>query len=557
MNKFLRLFRFKMMNQYGLSGMKASFASPRKKMTSIAILLFVLLIAALIVFSYIIMMSVMYMTFKEAGEKELYLNFTMLFAQFVSLFVIIMSSFNTMFNGKEQELFRPLPIKREHIFMTSYVVMYVSALISTLVIIIPAAGVYQYYEGFSPAFTAEILFGAIWFPALPCMVATFLMFGIMMISGRFRHKELISTILGLLLLIACFVLYSMFSSGGTTVTQDDISGVLLENSGIIKNLSKYMVNIYAYRMLLGGGVEFFIGTGILLALFAVTMPVIYFPGSRLFEKVTEMLQHSAGSKIKSQKNYSRSSVKTALLKKEFRLLFRSPVYMFNCMINVIIGPILIIILGMRTNGMTSKGDDIISMITQFLEKNINAQYVVVGIITAVTMAISTMSMVASTSVSREGRNYMITQIIPVSYKDQIKAKITCSLILNLVCVITMMAIGGVLLELDILPVIIGVVICIIALFSYSYIGAFIDVMRPKIHWTKEAEAVKQNVNGMIALLLCVILTIFYIIPMALYLLGIISDIVLVVALTILIEVVALIVTRIMLYRLIKSKEIYR
>lgn len=550
MNKFLRLLRFKIMNQFGSAPTRISVAG-------LAGLIIILLIASLFIFAYVIMMSMMYKSFRQAGEKELYLTFTLLFAQIVSLFTIILSSFNTMFNGKEQEFFRPLPIKREHIFMTSYVVMYVSALLSALVIIIPATSVYQYYEGFSLIFTVKMLLGALLFPALPCTVATFIMFGIMVISGRFRHKEIISTVMGLLLVVACFVLYAVFSSGGTTVTQDDISGVLLANNGIIEGLGKYMINILSYNMMLKGGIDFFIGTGISLVTFAVSFVIMYYPGGRLYEKVTEMLYYSASSANKTKKNYTKSSVRTALLKKEFRMLFRSPVYMLNCVLNVIIGPLLIIILGLRTNNMTTKGDDIISMITQFLENNINAQYVVAAILVAVTMVVSTLSMVASTSVSREGGNYMITQIIPVSYKEQIKAKITCSLIINLVCVITMMAIGGVLFKLSFLPVIIGIVICIIALFSYSYIGAFIDVTRPKIYWTREAEAVKQNANGMIALVLCVILTVIYIIPTVLYVVGKIQNIALVIVLTLIIEAVATIVSRTMLYRLIKSKELYR
>ena len=55
----------------------------------------------------------------------------------------------------------------------------------------------------------------------------------------------------------------------------------------------------------------------------------------------------------------------------------------------------------------------------------------------------------------------------------------------------------------------------------------------------------------------IVLTILYALPFTLYVVGVIDSIVFVVVLTMIMEVIFLILTRMMLFRLINNKEIYR
>lgn len=558
MNKFLRLFKFKLYNRIGLGGIKSAFASPGLRIKATAIFLSVLIILCIFVFLLIFTMSMMYKSFVQSGDKDLYLNFIFIFAQLIGFFTLIISSFNSMFNSKEHNILSSLPVKREHIFMTSYVELYVSFLVSMLMIVLPGLGVYQYYEGFSLTFTLRALPGYILFPALPATVVTFVMFAVMIVAGRFKHTELISTLSGVALIVACFILYLSLSTGGSSYTQDDLAQSLIGNSDLIEILSKCMINVFAFKMLLGSVYEFLIGAIILIVIFATTCFITYFAGGCLYEKVMRLLSSSAGGRWTKTDRYRKSSVQRALIRKEFKLLLRSPAYVMNCIINVILGPLMMLIFGIQSyNKEAAVGEDIFSRITVLLKNNMNADYVICGLITALTIAVTAFGMVASTCVSREGSNFTVMQTIPVSYKDQIKAKLTSALIINLVCVITTMGVGGVLFGINFLPVLLGIIICIIASLPFNYIGAFIDVMRPKIYWDKESQAVKQNANGMISLLLCIVLTILYALPFTLYVVGVIDSIVFVVVLTMIMEVIFLILTRMMLFRLINNKEIYR
>ena len=58
---------------------------------------------------------------------------------------------------------------------------------------------------------------------------------------------------------------------------------------------------------------------------------------------------------------------------------------------------------------------------------------------------------------------------------------------------------------------IGVIAFVGILFAalWNLIGVFIDMKRPKLEWTNETEAIKQNVNVVLSILLCIAISIGY------------------------------------------------
>ena len=64
-----------------------------------------------------------------------------------------------------------------------------------------------------------------------------------------------------------------------------------------------------------------------------------------------------------------------------------------------------------------------------------------------------------------------------------------------------------------------------AALPFAYSGLIIDISKPKLVWDKEAEAVKQNFNAVLGMLACLLLSVIYSIPVALYLVGFLSEIV--------------------------------
>lgn len=555
MNKFLRLFKFKLNNQFGLSSLKANLAVPSMRRKAYFTILIALIILVCLIVPYTMMMVMLYQSFAYLDSADMYLKSMMTIAQIMVFFTVILTSFNSMFNGREQELLRPLPVKREHIFLTSYVVLYVTALATSLMVLIPGFGVYMYFEGVSIPMIIKGLVGAIMFPALPTAIGTLIMFLLMSVAGRFKHKELISTILSIAFLAGYIVFYTLMSSEISDITTESLAGILDSNIGLIDVVATYMINVFVYMKLMGTGTDMLIGLVASLVIFAVAFLIMYYLGGFLFEKVTDKLANSAVRKKVKHIESKASSARVTIIKKEFKTMLRTPTYVLNCMINVIIGPLIMVMLGLRMKESTVEGDtDIIDLLSKLLKDNQDMSYVVCAVITILTLFIIATALVASTCVSREGKSYWLTKIMPVSLKDQINAKLICALIINVVCVITMMAIGGVMFGLSFLPVLIGIIVCVIASITFGDVGAIVDVIRPKIYWERETEAVKQNSNGMIAMAVCAVIAVFDIIPVVLYIAGMLTNIVIVVVLTFVIELAFLIAGKVLLNRIIQNKE---
>ena len=76
-----------------------------------------------------------------------------------------------------------------------------------------------------------------------------------------------------------------------------------------------------------------------------------------------------------------------------------------------------------------------------------------------------------------------------------------------------------LLKIDFLYIIYGLAIIPVGALPFSYSGLLIDLVKPKLYWDKETEAVKQNFNGLLGILAGIFLTVIYMIPFGLYMAG--------------------------------------
>ena len=211
---------------------------------------------------------------------------------------------------------------------------------------------------------------------------------------------------------------------------------------------------------------------------------------------------------------------------------RSPIFALNCLANIVIAPVAayMITKSLPQLSLKSFGEFETAMIGLF-----------------VSFAIMSMGLVSSTSISREGKCFWITQIVPVSLKKQAKGRIKAATIFYFIAGEIFLFLFGVLLKIDFLYIIYGLVLTPVGALPFSYLGLFVDLIKPKLYWDKESEAVKQNFNGMLGIFACMLLTVVYMLPFILYMLGFVSKMLSLITVPIMI-IVCLLLTRYMLYK---------
>ena len=107
---------------------------------------------------------------------------------------------------------------------------------------------------------------------------------------------------------------------------------------------------------------------------------------------------------------------------------------------------------------------------------------------------------ATTCLSREGKNIIVSKYIPVSYKTQIKSKILSSIIINSIAILIGIAIL-VYIKADIITFIMSLIIQVLTIIMVSLSGVLLDYKSPTINWEDEKALFDKNFRPLILLLI--------------------------------------------------------
>lgn len=189
----------------------------------------------------------------------------------------------------------------------------------------------------------------------------------------------------------------------------------------------------------------------------------------------------------------------AVFWKEWKLFFRTPLYVINGMTGVIIGPFLAI-MPLISNQSTS------GQMMELLHQPGYGALVALGGFMFM-LFVSGMNIVASTAVSREGGTFWISKMLPVPPARQVSGKLLHGVSIAAMGILVTDIVLIVILQLALWR---GVIILLLGLLGgvlTTAAGLLIDVLRPKLDWTNAQEAVKQNLNGFLGILATLVLII--------------------------------------------------
>lgn len=247
--------------------------------------------------------------------------------------------------------------------------------------------------------------------------------------------------------------------------------------------------------------EQYITSHISLKLFCITFALIsvvsyYYLSNIILGKKYAL--YDKGVKIKSEKVvFHSSTMLKSYLKKEYKIFFRSPVYVINGLFGIFITPFLLPLFFRLT--ATAKS------LEQIRTLVITPEFSFYAVLFALAVIIFTLSInvVASSSFSREGANFWIAEIIPYSLKQQAFAKVLFSTSISITGIIINCLIFKFYFHYGFIQI--GWITLVGTLFAFLWnlIGVFIDMKRPKLDWTNEAEAIKQNINVILSIILCI------------------------------------------------------
>ncbi len=422
------------------------------------------------------------------NAAELFLQLTAVFSFVFGLNVI----FSVFYFSGDIESLLPLPLRPSKIIASKFTAALISESIMEFIIIIAVFSGYIIASGL-PFYTWIIaLFGMITLPIVPLAYCAVICIIVMLITGFIKNKDTVNKITGVLTFAVIIGLAVLISKSGGLDTEHLVNALSDRNNSLIGILGvifphiSFLMNSMTEHTILN--LLIYIGINILaVAIFMIIAEAFYLD-------TVAGVSRSAVSKKKSLSK-SISSVKAgrpsiSYLKKEFRILFRTPAYFMNCILINLIWPIflyLIYVLQGKTNFLSSFVDGINSG---------NEFYVLIFIlgISAVSVLVTAANCIASSAFTREGSHLAFIKYIPLSYMAQINIKALVSIIISGAGMLIYVIAASLYLHLGIKLMLFCCIISLLSVAFASYFGIFMDSVNPKLIWDSELNALRGNYN---------------------------------------------------------------
>ena len=397
-----------------------------------------------------------------------------------------------------------LPIKPEVILTSKLAVCIVYEYLFAAAVLVPMYISFVLQIGFS--FLSFLCFLVIFLtlPIYPLVLSSVLTMVIMRFVPFFNNRDRFNLIGGIIVVAAALGL----SFWMQTMETEDMSAVLMALMDGNNSLMQFGTMLFPFvpsaalscfhgdllQLLLYLGI-----TAISLVVFLICGKLLYFKGA-IGGSETSYSRHTFDQKQLSESRHH--SVFRTYLIKEFKILFRTPVFFTNCVLTALLMPIILTV-AVYTS---LQGMDLRAFITpQLLESIPNLWCYVLVISFLVGSFMGGINMISSTAISREGTNAYFMKFIPVPVETQAFAKAACGIIISAVSGWLLLIPLHLVLSYPIYLDLIFVVGSLVSVIMTNLFGILIDLLRPKLVWEQEAAAVKQNLNGVISILLSFLL----------------------------------------------------
>lgn len=443
-----------------------------------------------------------YHTFAQLNMPETPVQLLCYAASFTVLVFALPYVVSVFFLSSDLETLLPLPLKPWQIIGAKFTaVLIYEYLIIALFILPPFIG-YGFEAQGGVLFWLFMILVVLVLPVIPLIYASLIAILMMRVFKNIKNKEMISTVCSFLMI---FIICGASMMVNRTPDAAQMANLVIANKNLLDKLNIIFPNLtFAGDALVHSSIVsmllFILLAGVFLVIFLFIADRIYFDGVMGMQEVTSKRKKMSQTEKESYSR-SKSPVKAYAIK-EFKLLFRTPVYFMNCLMTPLIFPLLIgipIIISLAGSKVS-----LLPILTQLASTAGNTVTAVLLLLSFVLpIFIGGSCMVTSTCISREGQGYIFMKYIPMSIRDQLRAKILNGFLICLAATlpytIICTVLGLVLLNANFLVIILCPVITVLTLLMINYAALWADLTNPKLIWESEQAAVKQNFTATILL----------------------------------------------------------
>lgn len=496
--------RLKTVTKYFIkNALNEMFGSSKIKPAFIAVLM--ILVISMISMPFTIMVGAGYGVFHDAGQEGMLLSLIISAGAAVSFFFGIYTIMNVFYFSDDIEVLLPLPLKSSEIVVGKFIAVLINMYIYTAMLVLPLI-TYGVVSKASLIYYLYLIIVLIITPVFPMVLASIICMILMRFTSLSKHKDGFRMFTGCISLIL-IVLFNYVNSGSHKgMTQEQ---TLLKFSEGHNSMMETMTDIFitnkfsANGLLYNGEIK-----GLLYILLALILSIVIFIiysyiGGKLYLKGIIGISESYSKREniiqngKVNKLIKINSPLKALVIRDIKIMLRTPTYFINCIAMIFYMPAILGVAILSRSNLTN--------IRNLINTGTSIYgFVIVGAFILASMCVMTGG-ASATAISREGRDFIVSKYIPISYKTQLYSKILSSLCINEIGAV-IAAIGLILIGAGPVLFILGILASIGAIVVISLLGLFMDFRSPKLEWESEKAMFKKNYMPLLIMLIVFILS---------------------------------------------------
>lgn len=456
-----------------------------------------------------IMIAISYISFEiikilvSINQSIIFINIFLIILMIIMIFQVILSSANVYFFSKDLEILLPFPIKSEELLISKFCTILVNIYFTELIVALLPLIIYGILLHVGLFYYFYIILILFLFPILPTLFVSVIMMFLIKLSKFIKNKDSFQVIITLTFIFLMFLLEFLVTSNlinriddnfniGNVDTQqqienynykiENINKVFLEINptvNIIKNYNKPISTFYLF--------EIIIINVLFLFLFIMVGKKVYL--KNILKSNNNFYLRKSNNKI-LEKTLKKRSLMCTYIKKEFKILFKTPIFFMQSIFPILIVFVSICIISVVAipNIKAILSSDIFGQDTE-VSVNLGIICAIVGTI----QIMCTISNISITSISREGKGAFYMKFLPIDWYKQIIYKSTPQIVINSVLITFILVLAKLIfIKLQIIHLLLIFIISNIINIISSELMVVVDLNKPNLKWNADYEAIKQN-----------------------------------------------------------------
>ena len=439
----------------------------------------------------------------KVGQPILFLNIFFLLFMMIIIFQIILASTNVYFVSKDLEVLLPLPLKSEELLISKFNTIVVNLYFSELIFAFFPLIIYGICTYAGIIYYVYLFLILLIFPILPTLFISIITMFFMKLSKFIKNKDAFQIIITLIFI---FIMFGVEFKLGSTIINKFDNNSNINTEEVVETFNQFnekIKNVYKYFLEINPTIEIIKNYNKLNSIFNL-LKIIFidllflilfiFIGKKYYLK--NILKNNNNyylNKIQKnnfQKKCKKITIKKSYIKKEFKLLFKNPIFFMQCIlpIFILIISFTIIVITMLPNLQLILNSNLIGEKIEF-----SVDLNVICIVIAIIQLIFAISNISITAISREGKNANYLKFIPVDLFKQFIYKSVPQIIINNILILFILILIKIILpKFDLIYLFLIFIISNLFNIINSELMVLVDLWRPNLNWKSDYEATKSN-----------------------------------------------------------------